>query len=321
MKAACYSRYGGPEQITLEDVPTPTPREDEILVRVAAVSLNASDVEFLRADPVYVRAWGLWRPKVRTLGSDVAGRVEAVGKNVTQFKPGDHVFGDLLERWGGLAQYVAAPERLWSHVPRGLALEQACMIPQAGVVACQAARAAGALNGKRVLINGAGGGSGTFAIQIVKLLGAEHLTAVDHGAKASEMRRLGADQVMDFRLEDYTARESTYDVIIDLVGSRPLSKNAGALAPNGQYFLVGGSLSRILSAVTCGVVRSRFSSKSYRLLVVKQSPQAFREVAQWCTEGNVTPVLGKSFALSQAREAFQALLDGAVVGKVVVRVD
>lgn len=318
MKAACYSTYGGPEQIQLEDVPVPMPGEDEILVRVAAVSLNASDVEFLRASPIYVRAWGLWRPKLRTLGSDVAGRVEAVGPKVTQFEPGDLVFGDLLERWGGLAQYVAAPARLWGHVPLGLSAEQACMLPQAGVVACQAARAAGSIVGKHVLINGAGGGSGTFAIQIAKLQGAGLVTAVDHGTKAAEMQRLGADHVVDYDVEDYTERKSAFDVIIDLVGSHSLSRNAQALAPNGQYFLVGGSLSRILGAVTWGPLRSRFSSRRYRLLVVKQSPEAFIEVAQWCIDGKLTPVLGRSFALSEVREAFQTLLDGQTVGKVVV---
>lgn len=320
MLAATYSEYGSPDQIHVRETPVPTLGEHDVLVRVAAVALNASDVEFLRANPAYVRAWGLLKPRHPILGSDVAGHVEAVGSKVTKFKPGDRVFADLLERWGGLAEYVSAPERLWAQIPDELDFVAACMVPQAGVVALQAVRAGGDLKGKSLLINGAGGGSGTFAIQFAKGVGAGRITAVDRAAKAAAMLKLGADEVVDFAREDYSKRHGAFDVIVDLVGSRRLADNARALAPNGRYFLVGGPLARILGAISFGAMRSMFSSRRYRLLAVKQSPAAFSEVAASCVSGQVKPVLGQTFPLAEVRSAFRALEAGEVSGKVVVTI-
>lgn len=320
MLAATYSEYGSPEQLTVHDVAAPAVGDHEVLVRVAAVSLNASDIEFLRAKPAYVRAWGLRRPGHPILGSDVAGEVEAVGNKVTKFRPGDRVFADLLEHWGGLAQKVAAHERLWAHIPEGLSYTQASMVPQSGVVAFQGVRASGELKGKSLLINGAGGGSGTFAIQFAKLMGAAKITAVDRGAKAREMLELGADEAIDFTREDYTARHGAFDLIVDLVGSRRLQDNARALTSNGRYFLVGGSLARIFGVLTLGAARSLFSTRKYRLLVVKQSPAAFTHVADLCVRGEVRPVLGRTFPLSEVRAAFRSVEAGEVFGKVVVAI-
>lgn len=320
MLAATYSEYGSPEQLTVHDVAAPAVSEHDVLVRVATVSLNASDVEFLRAKPAYVRAWGLRRPGHPILGSDVAGQVEAVGSKVTKFQPGDRVFADLLEHWGGLAQKVSAHERLWAHIPEGLSYAQACMVPQAGVVAFQGVQASGDLKGKAVLINGAGGGSGTFAIQFAKLMGAAQVTAVDRGHKSGKMLELGADEAVDFKLDDYTARRGEFDLIVDLVGSRRLQDNARALTSSGRYFLVGGSLGRIFETLTLGTVRSLFSTRKYRLLVVKQSPAAFAHVADLCVRGEVRPVLGRTFPLSEVRDAFRAVEAGDVFGKVVVTI-
>lgn len=318
MKAAVYREYGGPEQLVLQDVARPRPAPREILVKVDAVSLNASDIEFLSGSPAYVRAWGWSRPKYTILGSDVAGRVEAVGDQVTRFKVGDLVFGDLLDRWGGLAEYVAAHERSWAAIPAGLTPEQACMIPQSGVVAWQGIAACGELQGKHLLINGAGGGSGTFAIQIAKMLGAGRVTAVDRENKSAAMHELGADHTIDFERDDYTTRRHEFDAILDLVGSRPLSENARALRPRGQYYLVGGSLARILGAVAFGALRSVFTSRKYRLLAVQQSAKALADVGELCAAGKLRPILGHTFALSDVRQAFAALRDGSVVGKIVI---
>lgn len=321
MKAACYHRYGGPEQLALEEVEMPSVGERDLLVRVSDVSLNASDVEFLRGKPAYVRAWGPLRPKVKTLGSDVAGTVVGVGAKTTQFKPGDRVVGDFLEHWRGLAEYVAAPERLWAAIPPTMTNEVACMLPQAGAVAAQAVAACGDVTNKHVLINGAGGGSGTLAIQIAKMSGAARITAVDRGEKAEVMRRLGAHHVIDFTQEDYTARRSHYDAIIDLVGSRSVTANARALTPHGRYLLVGGSVPRLLTTLFFGKCWSLVGSRQVRLLAVKQSPEAIAQVATWCVDGKVNPVLGATFPLQDVQTAFRALCDGAISGKVVIHVE
>jgi NADPH:quinone reductase-like Zn-dependent oxidoreductase len=318
VKAAFYERYGGPEQLTVRDVAAPTPRDNEILVRVLSVALNASDLEFLRGVPRYTRMWGLLRPGRPTLGSDCAGRVEAVGSRVTRFKVGDLVFADLLERWGALAELVAAPEHLWAALPEDLSPEVACMIPQAGVVAWQSVQALGSLDGKRVLINGAGGGSGTFAIQMAKLLGASHVTAVDAGEKADAMQRLGADRTVDFRAQDYTTSCAGCDLVVDLIGSRSLSENARVLARNGKYYLVGGSLPRIFAVLSLGTARSLLSARKFRLFATRPSPAAITEVAGLCRAGQITPQLGQRFSLDDVRGAFEALASGRVLGKVVV---
>lgn len=318
MKAAFYERYGGPEQLTVRDVAAPTPRDNEILVRVLSVSLNASDLEFLRGVPRYTRMWGLLRPGQPTLGSDCAGRVEAVGSRVTRFKAGDLVFGDLLERWGALAELVAAPEHLWAALPEGLSPEVACMIPQAGVVAWQSVQATGSLVGKRVLINGAGGGSGTFAIQMAKLLGASHVTAVDAAEKADAMRSLGADRTLDFREQDYTTACDDCDLVVDLIGSRRLSENARVLSRKGKYYLVGGSLPRLFAALTLGTARSLLSPRTFRVFAARSSVAAITEVAGLCCAGKVRPLLGQRFSLHDVRAAFEALASGRVLGKVVV---
>jgi NADPH:quinone reductase-like Zn-dependent oxidoreductase len=192
------------------------------------------------------------------------------------------------------------------------------MVPQAGVVALQGVQAGGDLMGKSVLINGAGGGTGTFAIQLAKLMGAARVTAVDRGAKADEMLRLGADEAVDYTRDDYTVRRDAFDLVLDIVGSRRLADNARVLTPNGRYFLAGGPLSRILAAVTFGAIRSLVSTRKYRLLIVKQSPAAFLHVAELCVRGQLRPVLGKTLPLTEVRDAFRLLETGSVFGKIVI---
>ena len=206
MRAVVYDRYGPPSALRVDDIAIPTPAPGQVLVRIAATSVNLSDWETLRGSPMYARLGGLRSPARRTLGSDIAGWVEAVGQGVTRFRTGDQVYGDNLALKGGFAEYAVAAESALAHKPAELTFAQASTIPQAGAIALQGT--AGAAAGHRVLINGAGGGSGSFAVQLAKRLGA-HVTGVDNAAKLKFMRALGADDVIDYREEDFTQSERT----------------------------------------------------------------------------------------------------------------
>src|SRR5437762_3218943 len=211
MKAIVNYKYGSPDVLRLEEVEKPTPADDELLIKVHAVSVNRSDWEGLTGKPLYARMGGLRKPSNRILGSDVAGRVEAAGKNNTEFKPGDEVFGEMANYHGGFAEYVCARGKAWALKPAGITFEEASAIPQAGVIALQGIRDKGQVQpGQKVLINGAGGGAGTFALQLAKLYGAE-VTGVDNTGKLDFMRSLGADHVIDYTREDFTSNGNQYD--------------------------------------------------------------------------------------------------------------
>ena len=252
MKAVVYTRYGSPDVLAVTEVPTPTPKDGEVLVKIHAVSLNASDWESLRGKPLYARIGGLLRPRRHILGSDIAGQVVAVGPNVTRFKPGDDVFADVLDCLGGFAEFLCVPEKVLEPLPDGLTYEQAAALPQAGAIAWQGIVARGAVQaGQRVLINGAGGGSGMYAIQLAKLRGAE-VTGVDNAEKLKFMRSLGADHVIDYRREDYTRSGKTYDLVLDVQAFRGARAYKRALAPGGRFFYVGGSVSTLFGVLLFG---------------------------------------------------------------------
>jgi len=318
MKAAIRHTYGSPDVIRIAETDKPVAGDDDVLVEVRATSLNASDWEFLTGRPRYVRTWGLLKPKFEILGSDIAGRVEAVGKNVSQFQPGDEVYGDILGRWGGLAEYVCAPADALTRKPAAMSFEQAAAVPQAGLVALQGLRDKGELqSGQKVLINGAGGGSGTFAIQVAKVLGAK-ITGVDSARKFDTMRALGADHVIDFAREDYTSGGKRYDLILDFVASHPLSANKRALRPGGSYVLVGGSLPRILAAALLGPVHSLTGKKMGMLLAKANEPRDMATMAEFIEAGTVVPIIDKTYPLSEAAEALRYLGEGQARGKVIV---
>ena len=249
MKAVAYTRYGPPDVLRLTEVDTPVPKDDEVLVRVQAVTLNASDWEGLRGRPLYSRVMGPFRPRGHILGSDIAGRVEAAGPSATQFKPGDDVFADVFSHMGGFAEYICVPQSLLAHMPTGMTYEQAAALPQAGAIASQGIGDKGHVQpGDKVLINGAGGGSGMYAIQLAKLQGAE-VTGVDNAEKLEFMRSLGADHVIDYSREDFTSNGHTYDLILDLAahrsvfaynrstdvrGTLSVRRRVGAHAPSGS---------------------------------------------------------------------------------------
>ena len=315
MKAVVYDRYGPPDVLRVEDVPVPSPAAGQVRVKVAATSVNLSDWECLRGSPAYARIGGLRSPARRTLGSDIAGVVDEVGEGVTRFRPGDEVYGDNLALMGGFAEYAVAPESALAHKPAQLTFAEASTIPQAGAIALQGTDTGRA--GSRVLINGAGGGSGSFAIQLAKRLGA-HVTGVDNAAKQDFMRSVGADEVIDYAREDFTRTAQPYDLILDLVAHRSVFAYRRALAPGGTYRCVGGSVPTLLRVLTVGWVVGRLTGRSIGVLAVKEGPAHFEPLAALCAAGDVRIHIDRTFALDDVPAALAHVGEGRALGKVVV---
>ena len=316
MRAVVYDRYGPPDVLRLESLPMPSPAAGQVLVRIAATSVNLSDWETLRGTPLYSRIGGLRAPARRTLGSDIAGRVDAVGPGVTRFRPGDEVYGDNLALKGGFAEYAIAPASVLAMKPPGLTFVEASTIPQAGVIAWQGTD--GTEAGHRVLVNGAGGGSGSFAIQLAKRLGAQ-VTGVDNAGKLDFMRSLGADDVIDYRSEDFT-RRGPYDLILDLVAHRSVFAYRRALAPGGRYRCVGGSVSALLRVLTVGSLTGLLTRRRLGVLAVKEGPAHFVPVADRCAAGDLRIHIDRTYTLDEVPEALARVGHGHALGKVVVSV-
>jgi NADPH:quinone reductase-like Zn-dependent oxidoreductase len=309
-----YTRYGSPDVLRLTEVDTPTAKDGEVLVRVRAVSLNLSDWESLRGTPLYARVGGVFRPRRHILGSDIAGRVEAVGAGVTRFTPGDDVFADILSQLGGFAEYVAVPERLLAPMPAGMSHDEAAALPQAGVIALQGILEKGRVrSGQRVLINGAGGGSGMYAVQLAKLHGAT-VTGVDNGEKQDFMRSVGADHVLDYTREDYTRTGRTYDLILDLAAYRSVSDYRRALAPDGRYLMVGGSMSTLFRVLVGG-------GRRIRVLAVRLGVAGVAPMADLCRAGKITTIIDRRFPLAEVPAALSYVGGGHAKGKVVITVE
>jgi NADPH:quinone reductase-like Zn-dependent oxidoreductase len=315
VKAVVYERYGRPDVLRVEDVAMPSPAVGQVLVKVAATSINLSDWEGLRGSPFYARLGGLRAPRRPTLGSDIAGWVESVGTGVTRFQPGDEVYGDNLQLMGGFAEYAVSAESSLVLKPAGLSFAEASTIPQAGAIALQGT--AGAAKGCRMLINGGGGGSGSFAIQLAKRLGA-HVTGVDNGHKLDFMRSVGADEVIDYRRSDFTRDHEPYDLILDLVAHRSVFAYRRALAPGGRYRCVGGSVRALLRVITIGAVAGRVTHRRLGMLVVKEGPTHFEPLTQLCVAGDVNIHIDRSVGLEEVPEALAHVGEGRALGKVVV---
>jgi NADPH:quinone reductase-like Zn-dependent oxidoreductase len=314
VKAVVYDGYGSPAVLRVEEVPVPSPGPHQVLVEIVATSINLSDWECLRGTPLYARIGGLRAPKHRTLGSDIAGRVAAVGDAVTRFAVGDLVYGDNLQQMGGFAEYTLAPEAVLAKKPDRLTFAQASTLPQAGAIALQGT--AGVAAGQRVLINGAGGGSGAFAIQLAKRAGA-HVTGIDNVGKLAFMRSLGADEVGDYRHEDFTDFPP-FNRILDLVATRSPFACCRALAPGGRYQCVGGAVRKLLPMVTVGAVLGRTTGRRVGMLAVKQGPTSFEPLAESCLAGEVTIHIDRTFGLDEVPEALAYVGEGRALGKVVV---
>ncbi len=315
MKAVVYDRYGSPDVLRLEDVPVPSPAKGQVRIKVAATSINLSDWESLTGSPAYARIGGLRSPSRRTLGSDVAGVVDEVGEAVTRFHSGDEVYGDNLALMGGFAEFVIAPESVLVHKPAELTFTEASTLPQAGAIALRGTEKTVA--GSRVLINGAGGGSGSFAIQLAKRHGA-HVTGVDNADKQDFMRVVGADEVIDYRRDDFTRAAAPYDQVLDLVAYRSVFAYRRALAPGGTYRCVGGTVRALLRVLTVGSVIGRATGRSIGVLVVKQGPAHFEPLADLCVAGDVRIYIDRTFTLDETPAALAHVGAGRALGKVVV---
>ncbi|MBF6300198.1 NAD(P)-dependent alcohol dehydrogenase [Nocardia amamiensis] len=316
MRAVVYDRYGGPEVLSIAEVPAPSPGPKQVLVQVHATSINLSDWETLRGTPLYSRIGGLRAPRRPVLGSDIAGRVEVVGSEVTLFAPGDEVYGDNLMLKGGFAEYAVVPESALAHKPASLSFAEASTLPQAGAIALQGT--AGIAAGMSVLINGAGGGSGAFAIQLAKSAGA-HVTGVDNAAKLAFMRTLGADEVIDYRAEDFT-RTGPYDRVLDLVAHRSVFAYRRSVARGGRYRCVGGTTRALLRLTTVGVVAGMVTGRGLGVLAVKEGPAHFTPLAESCVAGRIGIHIDRSFPLDETAHALAHVGAGHALGKVVVEI-
>jgi NADPH:quinone reductase-like Zn-dependent oxidoreductase len=308
-------RYGGPELLRVEDVPDPTPGPGQVRVRVHATSVNLSDWEGLTGSPGYARMGGLRRPRGRILGSDIAGVVDAVGDGVTRWQPGDEVYGDNLALMGGFAEYAVAAESALARKPQGLGFVEAAAIPQSGAIALQGTT--WAAPGRRVLINGAGGGSGSFAIQLAKRAGA-HVTGVDNVGKLDFMRSVGADEVVDYRATDFTRIAPRFDLVLDLVAHRSVFAYRRSLARGGTYRCVGGTVRSLLRVATLGWLTGRLTGRSLGVLVVKEGASHFQPLTDLCLAGEVTVHVDRTYPLDETAAALARSGEGHALGKVVV---
>jgi len=319
MKAVVMERYGTPDVLKLRDVAKPTPKADEVLVRVRAASVNDWDWGLLQGTPFVNRmVSGLFTPKVQIIGGDIAGRVEAVGGDVKAFEPGDEVYGDLcMSGFGAFAEYACAPEAALAHKPARMTFEQAAAIPQAGMLAVQGLIDVGRIqSGQKLLLNGAGGGVGTFALQMAKLYEAE-VTVVDKPGKLEMLRAMGADHVIDYLKEDFTKGGKCYDLILDVKTNRSPLAYARALNPNGTYVTVGGNTSRLLQALVLGPLISRIYSKRMRIVKLKPNKD-LAYMNELFEAGKLVPVIDGPYRLADAPEAFRLFETGDYKGKIIV---
>ena len=324
MKAFVRDRYGSPDVLELRDVDLPVVGDGDVLVRVRAASLNQADVDYLYGRPLLTKmGTGFRRPKNRGLGLDVAGQVEAVGPGVTAFRPGDDVFGDLTEfGYGAFAEFACAPEGAWASMPVGMTYELAATVPQSGILALQGLRGGERIRpGSRVLVNGASGNVGPFAVQLARAFGA-HVTGVCSTAKMDMVRGLGADQVIDYTREDYTRSGQRWDWIVDVKGNHSLLENRRALTPGGEYVMVGGSTGGIFAALLLGPLLSLVARRKLGLMMwwkpFKRDDVA--RLSRLIAAGSITPVIDRRYSLAEVPEALRHLEAGHARGKIVITV-
>jgi len=317
MKALVYTKYGSPEVLQIKEVEKPFPKDDEVLVKVHAVSINDWDFGLLQGDFINRILNGLRKPKRTILGSDIAGRIEAIGKNISKFKIGDEVYGDLSGRWGGFAEYACAQEKALALKPARMSFEEAAAIPQAAMLAVQGLIDKGKIHaGQKLLINGAGGGVGTFGVQIAKLYGIE-VTGVDSTGKLDMLRSLGFDHVIDYTREDFTKNGQQYDLILDAKTNRSMFDYARALSPHGVYVTVGGSTGRLFQSLLVGPWISMVNKKHIRLVALKTNKDLIY-MNQLFEAGKVKPVIDGPYKLENFHEAFRIFDKAEHKGKVVI---
>lgn len=322
MQAFVYHKYGSPDVLQLTEIEKPSPSENRVLVKIHAVSVNALDWHLMTADIFLVRfmAGGVLKPKQPSIpGVDVAGVVEAVGEGVTRFKVGDAVFGDIAGGGrGGFAEYVAAPEKLLVHKPANLSFEQAAAVPVAAITALQGLRDVGKIQaGQKVLVHGASGGVGTYAVQLAKVFGAE-VTAVCSTRNLDQARSLGADHVIDYTKEDFSKNGQQYDLILAANGNRSIYEYKRALSPKGVYVMAGGTLKQIMQSMTLGPLISQKDGKKLGGVSAHQNQKDLETLAEMLEAGKIVPVIDRVYPFKEAPEALGYLGAGHARGKVVV---
>ncbi|MFH1250617.1 MAG: NAD(P)-dependent alcohol dehydrogenase [bacterium] len=312
MKALVYNKKGLPDKLFYRNVEKPRPNDNEVLIKILAVSANAADYRSMRMGII---------PKRRIFGADIAGRVESVGENIRQFKPGDEVIGDLSDcGFGGFAEYAVAPEKALIPKPTKILFEEAAALPMAGITALQALRDKGNIQkGQKVLIVGSGGGVGTFAVQLAKYFGAV-VTAVCSTKNVEQTSSLGADYVIDYTKEDFTKSNRSYDLILAVNGNRSLSAYKRILNPNGKYVMVGGALVQIFKSILFGWLMS-FGSKKMRSLAAKSNQKDLEFIVKLVEDGKIKPVIERRYPLDKAADAMRYLGEGHARGKVVINVE
>lgn len=321
MKAIVFSQYGKQDVLQLSEVEKPAPDDDELLIKVYATSVNDWDWGLMQGKPFVIRLmFGLRKPKIHIPGVDVAGRVEAVGKNVTKFQPGYEVYGDLSENgFGSFAEYVCAPEAALSRKPATMTFEEAAAIPHAGMLAKQGLLDKGQIqSGQTILINGAGGGVGTLGIQIASLYDVE-VTGVDSSDKFEMLRALGYHRVIDYRQTDFTSEKERYDLILDVKTNRPISRYAGSLRKGGRYVTVGGSMPRLLQAVVSAPWFSLLNKKSIQVLALKPNND-LSYMNELFEAGKLQPIIDGPYSLGELPELIQYFGQGKHKGKIVISV-
>jgi NADPH:quinone reductase-like Zn-dependent oxidoreductase len=321
MKAVVYTEYGTPDVLHLQEVEKPASKNDEVLVRIHAASVNKADWLQLTGKPFIVRlfAGGLRKPKHTILGADIAGTVAAVGKNVNAFRPGDEVFGDISGvGLGGFAEYVAVPEKALAFKPANLSFEEAAAVPLAGVTALQGLRDKGSVQaGQKVLIHGASGGVGMFAVQIAKAFGAE-VTAVCSTRNIKMVRSIGADQVIDYKQKDFVKRGERYDLIFAANGNRSIFDFRRALKPNGLCVIAGGSMRQIFQGMLLGPLVSLFGSRKISNIAAYPDKDDLAYMAELLEAGKIKPVIDRCYPLGETAEALRYLGETHPSGKVVI---
>ena len=323
MKAIIYTKYGSPDVLQLKEVEKPTPKDGEVLIKVQAASVNAADMQLLRGDfLIRLKGYGFLKPKNKIFGSDIAGRIEAVDKNVKQFQPGDEVFGEISEcGLGGFAEYVCVPENTLALKPTNISFEEAASIPIAAVTALQGLRDKGRIQqGQKVLINGASGGVGTFAVQIAKYFGAE-VIGVCSTRNLDMVRSIGADQVIDYTQEDFTKSGQHYDLILATAGYCSIFDYKRALSPKGICVMVGGSMAQMFQAMLLGPLISMTGSKKMGILLQRPNQKDLVFMNGLLETGKVVPVIDRRYPLSEVAEALRYYAEGHTRGKVVITVE
>jgi len=319
MQAYVYKVYGTPEVLELKEIDKPIAVDDKVLVKVYATALNSADNDMLRGK-AFGRFFGLWKPKVNILGSDVVGVVEAIGDQVKSFKVGDKVYGDMSNAgFSTFSDYICVADKHLHLKPEGLTYEQTAALPSAAVIALQGINKIEIGPGTRVLINGAGGGMGTYALQIAKALGAE-VTGVDTGEKLDRIKSLGADHVLDYRKERFTKQKKKYHLILDCQSYHSIFSYVGSLEKGGVYSVIGGSLKAVIQAGFIGPILSKITKRKLGLLFgMANRRKDIVELEQMLSDGKFEPIIDRVFAFHDLRESFDYFEEGTFVGKVVIK--